>query len=140
VRTRDPSAFALDRSSLDATPRQPSSVSPVRIIQVIILVFIAYSSQTLLSPSVSRYGRRFDWQFDMQEKAYILEGSATLTADEPDIFGPPVTIEPRDMVQSLPFPPSLKRVGMDALATLRLLAYGGEAFVRLDQVAAGMGG
>lgn len=45
-----------------------------------------------------RYGATFDWHFDQIEKAYILEGSATLTADDPDIFGPPVTIEPRDMV------------------------------------------
>jgi hypothetical protein len=49
-----------------------------------------------------RYGATFDWHFDQIEKAYILEGSATLTADDPDIFGPPVTIEPRDMVRLPP--------------------------------------
>ncbi len=41
------------------------------------------------------YGREFPWTFDKEEKAYILEGSATLT---PDDGSDPVTIGPRDMV------------------------------------------
>ena len=36
--------------------------------------------------------------FDMEEKAYVLEGSATLTADDPAKHGDPVTIGPKDMV------------------------------------------
>lgn len=30
------------------------------------------------------YGAEFPWKFDMTEKAYILEGSATLTPDDPE--------------------------------------------------------
>jgi len=44
------------------------------------------------------YGKEFPWHFDMLEKAYVLEGSATLTADDPAAHGDPVTIEPKDMV------------------------------------------
>ena len=44
------------------------------------------------------YGADFPWHFDLEEKAYVIEGSATLTADEPDKHGPPITIGPRDMV------------------------------------------
>ena len=44
------------------------------------------------------YGREFPWHFDMLEKAYVLEGSATLTADDPEAHGAPVTIQPKDMV------------------------------------------
>lgn len=44
------------------------------------------------------YGKTFPWKFDMEEKAYVLEGSATLTADDPVKNGPPVTIVPGDMV------------------------------------------
>ena len=44
------------------------------------------------------FGREFPWTFDKEEKAYILEGSATLTPDDADKYGDPVTIEPRDMV------------------------------------------
>ena len=34
----------------------------------------------------------------MLEKAYVLEGSATLTADDETAHGPPVTINTKDMV------------------------------------------
>jgi len=44
------------------------------------------------------YGSAFPWHFDMLEKAYILEGSATLTADDEAAHGKPVTIKPKDMV------------------------------------------
>jgi len=44
------------------------------------------------------YGRSFPWHFDVLEKAYVVEGSATLTADDPLLHGEPVTINPRDMV------------------------------------------
>jgi len=44
------------------------------------------------------YGKEFPWLFDMLEKAYVLEGSATLTADDEAAHGPPVTIHPKDMV------------------------------------------
>jgi uncharacterized cupin superfamily protein len=44
------------------------------------------------------YGREFPWHFDMLEKAYVLEGSATLTADDAVAHGPPVTIHPKAMV------------------------------------------
>uniref|UniRef100_A0A7S1BDB3 (S)-ureidoglycine aminohydrolase cupin domain-containing protein n=1 Tax=Corethron hystrix TaxID=216773 RepID=A0A7S1BDB3_9STRA len=44
------------------------------------------------------YGRTFPWHFDVLEKAYVVEGSATLTADDPVLHGAPVTIRPRDMV------------------------------------------
>jgi len=44
------------------------------------------------------YGRSFPWHFDVLEKAYVVEGSATLTADDPLLHGEPVTIKPRDMV------------------------------------------
>eukprot|EP00959_Pyramimonas_sp_CCMP1952_P098472 2058691-Pyramimonas_sp.AAC.1 len=45
------------------------------------------------------YGKSFPWLFDMLEKAYVLEGEATLTADNPDLHGAqPVRIVPGDMV------------------------------------------
>ena len=44
------------------------------------------------------YGRSFPWHFDMLEKAYVLEGSATLTPDDAALHGPPVTIAAGDMV------------------------------------------
>jgi uncharacterized cupin superfamily protein len=44
------------------------------------------------------YGQTFPWTFDLCEKAYIMEGSATLTANDPTKHGPPVTIVPGDMV------------------------------------------
>jgi uncharacterized cupin superfamily protein len=44
------------------------------------------------------YGSEFPWTFDMEEKAYILEGSATLTARDEAKHGKPVTIGPKDMV------------------------------------------
>mmetsp|Transcript_56325 Transcript_56325/g.96962 ORF Transcript_56325/g.96962 Transcript_56325/m.96962 type:complete len:323 (-) Transcript_56325:429-1397(-) len=44
------------------------------------------------------YGKTFPWHFDMLEKAYVVEGSATLTADDPAAHGEAVTIAPRDMV------------------------------------------
>ena len=44
------------------------------------------------------YGQTFPWAFDMEEKAYVLEGSATLTADDPHKHGGPVTIVPGDRV------------------------------------------
>merc|ERR1712166_29897 len=43
------------------------------------------------------YGAEFDWKFDMEEKAYILEGEATLTPDS-ERWGDPVDIRPKDMV------------------------------------------
>ena len=44
------------------------------------------------------YGKHFPWTFDLEEKAYVLEGSATLTADDEARHGPPVTVVPGDMV------------------------------------------
>jgi len=44
------------------------------------------------------YGRSFPWHFDVAEKAYVVEGSATLTADDPSLHGEPVTIKALDMV------------------------------------------
>mmetsp|Transcript_17998 Transcript_17998/g.30267 ORF Transcript_17998/g.30267 Transcript_17998/m.30267 type:complete len:183 (-) Transcript_17998:216-764(-) len=45
------------------------------------------------------YGKQFPWVFDMLEKAYVLEGEATLTADDPAHHGAaPVRIVPGDMV------------------------------------------
>lgn len=44
------------------------------------------------------YGSTFPWTFDLEEKAYILSGSATLTAADPDKHGEPVTVVARDMV------------------------------------------
>ena len=44
------------------------------------------------------YGKTFPWHFDMLEKAYILVGSATLTADDEAAHGPPITIKAKDMV------------------------------------------
>ena len=44
------------------------------------------------------YGADFPWSFDLEEKAYVLEGAATLTADDPARHGGPVRIAPRDMV------------------------------------------
>jgi uncharacterized cupin superfamily protein len=44
------------------------------------------------------YGQTFPWTFDLCEKAYIMKGSATLTADDPIKHGEPVTIVPGDMV------------------------------------------
>ena len=44
------------------------------------------------------YGATFPWVFDMEEKAYVLQGTATLTADDPEKHGAPVTIAPGDMV------------------------------------------
>ncbi|KAG1674123.1 hypothetical protein FOA52_015753 [Chlamydomonas sp. UWO 241] len=44
------------------------------------------------------YGPKFPWEFDMEEKAYIIEGTATLTADDPAKHGGPVNIGPKDMV------------------------------------------
>eukprot|EP00729_Bicosta_minor_P010615 gene10615-10509_t len=43
------------------------------------------------------YGAEFPWKFDMTEKAYILEGSATLTPDDPEKHGKAVTLNPGDM-------------------------------------------
>eukprot|EP00037_Helgoeca_nana_P007543 m.68658 g.68658 ORF g.68658 m.68658 type:complete len:179 (-) comp18332_c0_seq1:119-655(-) len=43
------------------------------------------------------YGTGFPWVFDMEEKAYILTGSATLTPDDP-AMGAAVTITAKDMV------------------------------------------
>eukprot|EP00238_Polyblepharides_amylifera_P005051 CAMPEP_0196593034 /NCGR_PEP_ID=MMETSP1081-20130531/74440_1 /TAXON_ID=36882 /ORGANISM="Pyramimonas amylifera, Strain CCMP720" /LENGTH=142 /DNA_ID=CAMNT_0041916885 /DNA_START=31 /DNA_END=459 /DNA_ORIENTATION=- len=46
------------------------------------------------------YGKTFPWVFDMEEKAYVLEGEATLTADL-DTYGlesVSVRIVPGDMV------------------------------------------
>mmetsp|Transcript_25715 Transcript_25715/g.80136 ORF Transcript_25715/g.80136 Transcript_25715/m.80136 type:complete len:113 (+) Transcript_25715:373-711(+) len=34
----------------------------------------------------------------MEEKAYVIEGTATLTADDEALHGPPVTITAKDMV------------------------------------------
>ncbi|KAK3242038.1 hypothetical protein CYMTET_48250 [Cymbomonas tetramitiformis] len=44
------------------------------------------------------YGRTFPWLFDVMEKAYVLEGEATLTADDSTLHGDPVRIIPGDMV------------------------------------------
>ena len=44
------------------------------------------------------YGRTFPWHFDMMEKAYVLEGSATLTPDDVALHGAPITISAKDMV------------------------------------------
>ena len=41
------------------------------------------------------YGRSFPWNFDMLEKAYVLTGSATLTADDPALHGAAITIGPK---------------------------------------------
>eukprot|EP00658_Telonema_sp_P-2_P065212 TRINITY_DN54513_c0_g1_i1.p1 TRINITY_DN54513_c0_g1~~TRINITY_DN54513_c0_g1_i1.p1 ORF type:complete len:133 (+),score=20.54 TRINITY_DN54513_c0_g1_i1:136-534(+) len=38
------------------------------------------------------YGSEFPWTFDMEEKAYVLEGTATLTADDPERHGDPCDI------------------------------------------------
>jgi len=68
------------------------------------------------------YGKEFPWVFDMEEKAYgnvdpaspstisfltpflveVLEGEATLTADDPDLHGDPVRIVAKDMVAMSP--------------------------------------
>jgi len=66
------------------------------------------------------YGRAFPWHFDVLEKAYVLkayvlEGSATLTADDEAAHGPPVTIKEKDMVT---FP----KVGYVSLTLLVLCA------------------
>eukprot|EP00239_Pterosperma_sp_CCMP1384_P003910 CAMPEP_0197845424 /NCGR_PEP_ID=MMETSP1438-20131217/2361_1 /TAXON_ID=1461541 /ORGANISM="Pterosperma sp., Strain CCMP1384" /LENGTH=212 /DNA_ID=CAMNT_0043456713 /DNA_START=1 /DNA_END=639 /DNA_ORIENTATION=+ len=44
------------------------------------------------------YGRTFPWVFDMTEKAYVLEGEATLTPEDPALYGDTVKIGPGDMV------------------------------------------
>ena len=44
------------------------------------------------------YGKSFPWTFDMEEKFYVLEGSATLTPDDADKHGAAVTVAARDMV------------------------------------------
>jgi len=44
------------------------------------------------------FGAKFPWTFDLEEKAYILEGSATLTPDDAAKHGPSVDVGPRDMV------------------------------------------
>lgn len=44
------------------------------------------------------YGSSFPWHFDKEEKAFVLEGEATLTPDDPALHGEPVRIAPRDMV------------------------------------------
>jgi len=44
------------------------------------------------------YGSTFPWHFDMLEKAYVFEGTATLTADDPEKHGAPVKIGPGDLV------------------------------------------
>jgi uncharacterized cupin superfamily protein len=49
------------------------------------------------STSKHSYGASFPWTFDVQEKAYILEGSATLTPTNPSV-GSPVDIVAKDMV------------------------------------------
>ena len=41
------------------------------------------------------YGKTFPWVFDIEEKAYILKGEATLTADDEAKHGPPVKISPK---------------------------------------------
>jgi len=43
------------------------------------------------------FGSNFPWSFDVMEKAYILEGSATMTPDDPSM-GLAVTIKAKDMV------------------------------------------
>jgi hypothetical protein len=48
------------------------------------------------------YGAEFPWTFDLEEKAYILEGSATMTADDAEKHGDPVEIAAGDMVSRLP--------------------------------------
>tara|TARA_B100000795_G_C22757882_1_gene422294 strand:+ start:82 stop:1362 length:1281 start_codon:yes stop_codon:yes gene_type:complete len=44
------------------------------------------------------YGQTFPWTFDRCEKAYILQGTATLTPDDSAKHGAPITIVPGDMV------------------------------------------
>lgn len=44
------------------------------------------------------YGNSFPWHFDMLEKAYVLQGSATLTADDTELHGDAVLISEGDMV------------------------------------------
>lgn len=33
------------------------------------------------------YGKEFPWHFDKEEKAFVLEGEATLTPDDPALHG-----------------------------------------------------
>mmetsp|Transcript_22255 Transcript_22255/g.57016 ORF Transcript_22255/g.57016 Transcript_22255/m.57016 type:complete len:195 (+) Transcript_22255:150-734(+) len=44
------------------------------------------------------FGKEFPWVFDKEEKAYVLEGEATLTPDDPALHGAAVRIVPKDMV------------------------------------------
>lgn len=44
------------------------------------------------------WGREFPWHFDVEEKAFVVSGEATLTPDDPDAHGAAVRIGPRDMV------------------------------------------
>ena len=76
------------------------------------------------------YGSDFPWVFDMEEKAYVIEGSATLTADDPEIHGPPVTIAPRDMVT---FPKGWRgRWHIDAFLKKRYAFFDGSG-LRVDE-------
>ena len=42
------------------------------------------------------YGASFPWTFDMEEKFYVIEGSATLTPDDAEKHGAAVTVVARD--------------------------------------------
>jgi uncharacterized cupin superfamily protein len=50
--------------------------------------------QTGLPSRQHAYGASFPWTFDKLEKAFILEGEATLTPDEPSLHGEAVRIGP----------------------------------------------
>ena len=49
------------------------------------------------------FGQEFPWTFDKMEKAYVLEGEATLTPDDAAVHGAAVKIVKGDMVGVLRF-------------------------------------
>ena len=44
------------------------------------------------------WGSEFPWHFDKEEKAFVVEGGATLTPDDIAVHGDAITIGPRDLV------------------------------------------
>jgi uncharacterized cupin superfamily protein len=76
------------------------------------------------------YGESFPWTFDMEEKAYIIEGTATLTADDEAKHGKPVSIGPKDMVT---FPKGwIGRWDVDSFLKKRYAFFDGKG-IRIDE-------
>lgn len=56
-------------------------------------------SQTGAPSRRHAYGKSFPWMFDKLEKAYVLQGEATLTPDDPKLHGEAVRIGPSESIQ-----------------------------------------